>query len=254
MSSRGIGIVTISLNDRVGLERTVRSIHSQATAPVEWHIVDGGSTDGSVDFVNGSELGFLTSFSSGPDGGIYDAMQRGLERCETCDYVLFLHAGDELRRPDSLQQASHELSKASGIDVAYFGWRLVSPSGRTVERQARKPSYIWHGLPANQQATLYRRGLLADSPLVPREFPICGDYWMSANLLVGGARAASFPLVLSDFYLGGVSSREWQRNMLESIRIQRSVLGLARWKVLMSAGKRLISITGARVLASVPRG
>jgi glycosyltransferase involved in cell wall biosynthesis len=90
-----ISIITIHYNHGVGLKRTVDSILAQTKRQeIEWIVIDGGSTDGSVDYLKGlgNQIDILVSEK---DAGIYDAMNKGLH-LSNGEYVWFVNAGDAL--------------------------------------------------------------------------------------------------------------------------------------------------------------
>lgn len=89
-----LSIITINYNNRDGLERTLKSVKAQIDRNFEYIVVDGGSTDGSVDLIHQySEI--IDKWVSEPDSGIYNAMNKGVTLA--CgEYVNFLNSGDEL--------------------------------------------------------------------------------------------------------------------------------------------------------------
>src|SRR5690606_105779 len=95
-----ISIITINLNNRAGLKATMASVLEQTYAHVEYLVVDGGSTDGSVDVIT-SHADRLAYWVSEPDRGVYHAMNKGIERA-TGEYLLFLNSGDRLMEPETL--------------------------------------------------------------------------------------------------------------------------------------------------------
>lgn len=99
MSPR-LSIVTVNLNNRTGLDLTVESVVSQTYRDFEFIVVDGGSTDGSVEVIRKNEAAITRSVSE-KDSGIYEAMNKGI-RLATGEYCLFLNSGDWLVAPDVL--------------------------------------------------------------------------------------------------------------------------------------------------------
>jgi glycosyltransferase involved in cell wall biosynthesis len=86
-----LSIITVVLNDRSGLEQTLRSLRAQS-GDFEFIVIDGGSVDGTLDLIR-SNSDLITHCVSEPDEGIYDAMNKGIELA-TGDGLLFLNARD----------------------------------------------------------------------------------------------------------------------------------------------------------------
>lgn len=97
-----VSIITICFNDRAGFERTAKSIVPQTFRDFEWIVIDGGSTDGSVD-IQRQYLQHITHYVSEPDGGIYNAMNKGVSRANG-EYCLFLNSGDCFCSPKALER------------------------------------------------------------------------------------------------------------------------------------------------------
>lgn len=90
-------IITITYNAVRLVEQTLLNVLSQSYPNIEYIVIDGGSTDGTVDIIRRYESG-LAYWVSEPDKGIYDAMNKGLQKA-TGDYVWFINAGDTSVRP-----------------------------------------------------------------------------------------------------------------------------------------------------------
>lgn len=95
-----LSIITVNFNDAEGLERTIKSVISQSFKDYEFIIIDGGSTDGSVDVIKKYEK-YINYWVSEPDGGIYQGMNKGLRRAKG-DYLNFMNGGDCYHSPDVL--------------------------------------------------------------------------------------------------------------------------------------------------------
>ena len=99
-----LSIITVNYNNREGLVRTARSVVEQTFYDFEWIVVDGGSTDGSVGVIQEYADRIAWSVSE-PDGGIYEAMNKGLDRASG-KYVQFLNSGDSfIDYPDAVDLA-----------------------------------------------------------------------------------------------------------------------------------------------------
>lgn len=89
-----ISIITINYNHLAGLKKTMQSVLEQTYSKIEYIIIDGGSTDGSKEYIESKDKN-LAYWVSEPDKGIYHAMNKGIDQA-TGDYVLFLNSGDWL--------------------------------------------------------------------------------------------------------------------------------------------------------------
>ena len=120
-----LSIITINFNNADGLTKTLESVRSQTSKNYEHIIVDGGSTDGSVDviheFLQDEEYAkHVTFWCSEKDKGVYDAMNKGIPHC-TGDYCLFLNSGDWL-----VENILARLEKEKfNEDVIYFNAKLA---------------------------------------------------------------------------------------------------------------------------------
>ena len=101
-----ISVVTICYNIVESIERTLRSVFEQTYSNLEYVIVDGGSNDGTQSVIESvvSEYPFAdVKYKSERDGGIYDAMNKGLERA-TGDWVIFMNGGDWFHSSDTIEK------------------------------------------------------------------------------------------------------------------------------------------------------
>ena len=87
-----ITVITVCYNSKDSIENTIRSVIEQGYEELEYIIIDGGSTDGTVEIVRGYN-DYITYFQSEPDNGIYDAMNKGL-RHATGEVIAFLNSDD----------------------------------------------------------------------------------------------------------------------------------------------------------------
>lgn len=96
-----LSIITINLNNKNGLIKTVQSVISQTFKDFEWIIVDGDSTDGSKDLLE-KYIQYFTHCISEKDNGIYNAMNKGIKLAQG-EYIYFLNSGDYLCNKDTLK-------------------------------------------------------------------------------------------------------------------------------------------------------
>lgn len=119
-----ISIITINYNDLVGLEKTFNSVVSQSNTDFEYIVIDGGSTDGSKEFLeqNSDQLAYWISEK---DYGVYNAMNKGIKAAKG-DYVLFLNSRDFLIDSTIIDKVLKDLN---GNIAIYYGNLIYSLNG-----------------------------------------------------------------------------------------------------------------------------
>jgi putative colanic acid biosynthesis glycosyltransferase len=115
-----ISIITIVLNEKKWLERTLDSVTSQTYNNIEFIIIDGGSTDGTLDVIKQYQDS-IDYWVSEKDGGLYDALNKGLE-VATGDFVNFMNAGDTIKDSKSLENIAHQLTN---FKKSYYSRAIV---------------------------------------------------------------------------------------------------------------------------------
>jgi putative colanic acid biosynthesis glycosyltransferase len=218
-----ISVITVNLNDAAGLRATAESVALQERAPDQWIVVDGGSTDGSLEIIRRFEH-LIDWWTSAPDRGVYDAMNRGLRTAEG-RYVIFMNAGDRFAGPDSLSRVAGALQASPDVDLLLGGTILAFPSGRRWYRPPRTAVHVRVGLPAYHQATVIRRGahLLAPYDLTLR---VSADYGTIAALITRGATSARLDhaIAIRAYHRDGVSERATARRFADFVTVQRQIL------------------------------
>lgn len=106
-------IITINLNNYEGLKKTIDSIRCQTWRNFEWIVIDGGSTDGSTALIE-SEKNNLAYWCSEPDKGVYNAMNKGVEKASG-QYVLFMNSGDCLHDEKVLEDIFQDKQYSADI-------------------------------------------------------------------------------------------------------------------------------------------
>lgn len=127
-----LSIITVNFNDAEGLERTIKSVISQTFSDYEFIVIDGGSTDGSVEVIKHYES-HIDYWVSEPDGGIYPGMNKGLRQAKG-DYLNFMNGGDCYHSSDVLEKIFALGSDADIItgEHAENGLRNVGKDGVTM--------------------------------------------------------------------------------------------------------------------------
>jgi glycosyltransferase involved in cell wall biosynthesis len=111
-----VSIITVCFNIAETIEDTIKSVLSQDYKDIEYIIVDGGSTDGTLDIINRYE-NKITQVISEPDNGIYDAMNKGLRQSK--DSIIAVLNGDDMYAEQTTVSRMAEFIQNNGLDAAY---------------------------------------------------------------------------------------------------------------------------------------
>jgi putative colanic acid biosynthesis glycosyltransferase len=218
-----ISVVTIVRNDRPGLVRTRTSIASQGFRDLEWLIIDGASTDGTTQYARSLDESYVSVLSE-PDTGIFDAMNKGLERA-TSEFVLFLNAGDTLVNNAVLELVASRLRRGD-VDFLY-GDSLEAFGGDQLKyKVAKGHNRVTYGMFACHQTMFYRRSLIGAQRYDCR-FRVSGDYAFTARFLIKKPRIERVDQALCIFDLAGTSVSNKRRGRKENWQVQRDVLELS---------------------------
>lgn len=122
-----ISIITVTFNASKTIEKTIESVIQQTSKDYEYIIVDGGSTDSTMDIIHRYE-GYISQTISEKDKGVYDAMNKGV-RIARGDYICFLNSGDYFYNNSVIEKISNVISLNPGYDIFYGNAIIVFPSG-----------------------------------------------------------------------------------------------------------------------------
>lgn len=122
-----ISIITINYNDVEGLKRTYKSVKDQSFKDYEFIMIDGGSTDGSKEFIEEIQ-GDLSYWVSEPDNGVFHAMNKGI-KASAGKYLYFLNSGDELFASDVLETVSSQFT--DDVRIYYGDVQRIYTDGTT---------------------------------------------------------------------------------------------------------------------------
>lgn len=199
-----ISIITITLNSERHLEQTVSSVARQDYANIEYIVVDGGSTDKTLDILDRYK-NTIDIIVSEKDSGIADAMNKGLG-VATGDYILFLHSDDYLLAKDSIRKAS--LNICQDDDIFLLSIYLKNDCDQIYARP-RGFSFlmnfktgVWHQSAICSKRLFDAIGGFDTSIKVAMDY----DFFLRAFRLGYKVKKVDFPL--SVMRLSGISSRK----------------------------------------------
>lgn len=205
-----ISVITVCLNARDTIEEALVSVHRQTFAGKEHIVVDGASTDGTLEVID-RHRGGITTLISGKDRGLYYAMNKGIEAA-TGDYVGFLNADDIYQDDTVLERVAAALDSgnwdASHGDLVYVGQREPGKVLRYWKSRPYVPGMFeagWH--PAHP--TLYvRRDILRELGGFNTDYRYHADFDLMVRLFIAKRISSVYlPQVLVRMRTGGQSNR-----------------------------------------------
>lgn len=222
-------IITVTYNAGKVLEDTIQSVITQTYKNVEYIIVDGKSTDGTMDIVN-RYCEHIHTIVSEPDKGLYDAMNKGIDLA-TGDYLCFLNAGDELHEDDTLQLIVHSLNGEKELpDVIYGETAIVDEEGHFLRmRRLSTPEHLtWksfqHGMLVCHQAFMPRRDLAVKYNL---KYRFSADFDWCIRIMKKSRVLHNTHLTIIDYLNEGMTTRNHKASLKERFHIMCHHYGTA---------------------------
>ena len=197
-----INIVTVNLNNKAGLEKTIESVVGQTYFDkVDYIVIDGESTDGSVDVIKryGDKIAHWVSEK---DNGVYNAMNKGLDLCEG-DYVLFLNSGDYLSANNAIEEIYNELDS----DIVYGNLYVRTSKGAYLKRYPSKLDGRYFKYEALPHPSSFIRTELLRKFKYSEDYRIISDWiFFYEGIVKRGFTYKHVNTPVSVFSLGGLSS------------------------------------------------
>lgn len=217
-----ISVITIGFNPGSALRRTIQSVVNQTYRDIQWIVVDGGSTDGSIEMYR-QVVRKISRLISEPDSGIADAMNKGLAMA-TGDAVIYLNAGDAFATEDAIEAivrtwdaASYQWATGDTLFCSENGKHLFTRQ----ERPAKPEALVDKGCRIQHASTIVLRKTLIEERGFDTRFRIAMDYELWLRLISRGVYPQLLGFPVAKFYLGGTSSQLITRNA-EDRRARRS--------------------------------
>ena len=221
-------IITVTYNAGKVLEDTIQSVVFQTYRNVEYIIVDGGSTDNTLDVVHKYQER-ISKVISEPDKGLYDAMNKGI-RMATGDYLCFLNAGDELHENETLQKIVYTLKGKELPDVIYGETAIVDEEGHFLHmRRLSTPEHLhWksfkQGMLVCHQAFFARRELALANPYDLR-YRFSADFDWCIRIMKQSKNLHNTHLTLIDYLNEGMTTQNHKASLKERFRIMTKHYG-----------------------------
>ena len=198
-----LSIITVNFNNLEGLKKTYESVASQTFRDYEWLVIDGGSTDGSREFIEQHQDKFAY-WCSEPDKGIYNAMNKGIVKAKG-EYLNFMNSGDCFVGEDVVKRVFSEQYITDiiyGIQLSQDGNHIIPINIHT--------KLNWYELFCKtipHQASFIKRELFQSFGMYDENYKVISDYkWFIEAVIYHGASYSFYPKAVSFVDGGGISS------------------------------------------------
>ena len=211
-----LSIITVNLNNKSGLEKTIQSVSQQNYKDYEHIIIDAGSTDGSLKIIE-DKKNLFSYWVSEPDRGIYHGMNKGINKASG-KYILFLNSGDYLLSKDALSIDFKTITQ----DIVYG--HLTHNNNNVLNTSAYKDNidlgfFFVSTLPHG--STFIKRELFLNYGLYKTDYIIVSDWiFFLERIVIDSCSTFNLNKAVSVFTVGGISTRPENKELVKQERVR----------------------------------
>ena len=215
-----ISVITVTYNAQLFIEASINSIIMQDYQNYEYIIVDGGSTDATLEIINRNSAK-ITKIISEKDKGIYDAMNKAI-KIASGDYLLFIGADDFLYNNSTLTHLAEYIKKDRSLDLIVG--KIKYTSGKIFKSKFHFKTLLHNTV--HHQGALYHKKLFIDFSY-DLQFALIADYELNLRLYL--KKDTLNILFVEDFVSlctdGGLSRLQLKKAQTETNLVRKKVLG-----------------------------
>lgn len=212
-----LSIITINYNNLEGLKRTVVSVVNQTWQEFEYIIIDGGSTDGSAEYIQ-SQSDKIDYWVSEPDKGIYNAMNKGILKAEG-KYVVFMNSGDFFLSPFTLHDC-YTIIDTKDADI-FYGQIIIDENYK--EKTIVYPKLLTlrylKSMVINHQACFFKLTTLLEQNGYEEKYNLAADYHYYLKLYIDGKLFCPILFPIVNYDISGISSLRMEEYKKEMKRV-----------------------------------
>ncbi len=220
-----LSVITVVFNDVKHIEKTIQSVLNQDFTNIQYIIIDGGSTDGTVDVIKKYQNN-LYYWHSKADKGLYDAMNKGLD-IATGDYVLFLNSGDVFYDNETVSKI---FASAPQLQDIYYGDAMITDEqGNEIGLRRHRPpeKLTWKsfvkGMLVSHQAFIPAMKIVEKYDL---SYKIASDIDWCIRIMKKAEKIHNTRQIIVKFMQGGMSAKRRAKALAERFEIMRKHYGL----------------------------
>lgn len=218
-----VSIITVVFNGEKYLERTIQSVIDQTYDNVEYIIIDGRSTDSSIDIIKKYE-NKIDYWVSEPDEGVYYAMNKGIELVFG-DWVNFMNCGDIFKNCQVLSSL-FSIGIGSEIELVYGRATIenkIFQTNKIIGREVSSIQDFYEGMPICHQATFHNICAFKKHGLFNESYRIAADYEWLCRFFENNSKATKYiDFIVADYLHGGLASDNLDQAKKEEYHISKS--------------------------------
>jgi len=219
-----LSVITVVYNNVKDIERTMLSVLDQTYERIEYLVIDGKSTDGTVEVIEKYRTR-LAVFITQKDAGIYDAMNKGLSKA-TGNYVVFMNSGDEFYKKDTVKEV---FATAADADIYYGETEMINGQLQSLgQRRHKTPeNFTWkdfkYGMSVSHQAIFIRRNITEPYDL---KYHLSSDIDWILTAAKKARKMVNVHQYVAKYLVGGMSKKKHLQSLQERFAIMRKHYGL----------------------------
>lgn len=204
-----VSVITVVLNAVEHIEGTINSVINQSYPNVEYIIIDGGSTDGTIDIIK-KYSDSIQVFISEPDSGIYNAMNKALD-FTTGEWVCFMNAGDSFYSQNTLLEVFSKTDHRNQDFI--YGDVILQYKSNNVYKKGGNKNNFWEGRVCHQ--SILSRKSINDRFRFDEKYKYAADFDFIVKVFTSDFKIQYIPLAMSRYDMYGISAIHADEGRLE---------------------------------------
>ncbi|HMG14032.1 MAG TPA: glycosyltransferase family 2 protein [Saprospiraceae bacterium] len=223
-----LSVITVVFNGADTIETTIQSVVNPKHPDVEYIVVDGGSNDGTLEFIQDSG-DLVDTWVSDRDKGLYDAMNKGMLLAKG-EFIWFINSGDQIYDNQTIEKLIPSLNEET--DIVYGEVMIIDndkqPLGTRSELTVHKlpDVLIWQSMQYGMNVC--HQGFIVRKKIAPlyRLDNLCADIEWVIECLKNSRKNVKLDFLFAKYLAGGLSKKKWQQSMIDRFLVLKKYFGL----------------------------
>ncbi len=239
-----LSIITVVYNGADTIESTIQSVIQNRNPQLEYIVVDGGSSDGTLEKIQ-DNAEFIDTWVSDRDRGLYDAMNKGMALAKG-EFIWFINSGDQLASNDTVKNLLPDLDETT--DIVYGEVMIINENGKELgTRSALTTQHLPQKLDINSLQygmTVCHQGFIVRKSITQmyRLDNLCADIEWVIECIKRSRKSKKVNYILAKYLAGGISKKKWRQSMIDRYLILQKYYGMQRaiWSHFVITGRSLL--------------